>query len=392
MQIEYIPAKDLTPYPQNAKKHDKKQVANVAESIKRYGWVQPLVIDKDNVIVIGHCRALAAKKLGIKQLPCVRVNDLTDDQVRALRLVDNKTNESEWDLDLLAEEFPGLELDGFDFDWGILEDSEPVKIKEDTPPDVAAEGNPVVQPGDVWRLGRHLLYCGDSTSAEEVQGFIGGAQIDVVMTDPPYDMDDIGGGGCFVDSVARCKGRIKDIIHFDPHVIGWWPSLGINSFYIFSSKQGVGKYLDIFADYNYDILFWAKTNPAPFTSGTFIPGLEYMLYFSKKGRIWNNSLKPTDVYKKYYISDKKQVTKEAGGDLHPTIKPMQLIADKLRISSREGGIVLDPFGGSGTTLAVCEQIGRTCYTIEINPEYCDVIIGRWENMTGWKAERIKSSK
>lgn len=126
MKIESIPIECLTPYPKNAKKHDQRQIRSVAESIKQYGFVQPLVIDRDAVVVIGHCRLLAAKKLGMGKVPCVRVDDLAPEQVNALRLVDNKSNESEWDMDLLAEELPGLDLSAFDFDFGIWveEDSE----------------------------------------------------------------------------------------------------------------------------------------------------------------------------------------------------------------------------------------------------------------------------
>lgn len=157
------------PYSKNAKKHDKTQIANVAESIKQYGFVQPLVIDKDSVIVIGHCRALAAKKLGMETVPCVCVDDLTPEQVNALRLVDNKSNESDWDMDLLADELSELDLSAFDFDWGLPEESQ--EVTEDKVPAADEENEPISQRGDIWQLGRHRLMCGDSTKTEDVQNW-----------------------------------------------------------------------------------------------------------------------------------------------------------------------------------------------------------------------------
>lgn len=172
MNVETRSVKELIPYAKNAKKHDKRQIANVAESIKQFGFVQPVVVDKDGVIVIGHCRVLAAKKLGMKEVPCVCVDDLTPEQVNALRLVDNKSAESEWDMDLLADELPDLDMSAFDFDWGLPEEEE-VAIVEDEAPEVSDEP-PVAKLGDIWQLGRHRLMCGDSTKAEAVQILAGG--------------------------------------------------------------------------------------------------------------------------------------------------------------------------------------------------------------------------
>lgn len=175
MQIIQKKLADIVPYANNAKKHDETQIKNVAESIKKYGWVQPLVIDDDGTIVIGHCRALAAEKLGIEEVPCVVVSDLTEEEINALRIVDNKTNESPWDFDLLSAELPEIDLSDFEFDldWGISDDwAEP--ILEDEPPEID-EQEATTKPGDIWKLGRHRLMCGDSTSAECVQNLMGGA-------------------------------------------------------------------------------------------------------------------------------------------------------------------------------------------------------------------------
>ena len=172
MRIENRRLAELKPYRANAKKHDAAQVANVAESIRQFGFVQPVVVDRDGVIVIGHCRALAAEKLGVVEVPCVCVDDLPPEQVNALRLVDNKTNESPWDLDLLAAELPELDLSAFDFEWGLpdkLDDSVVEDNYEPSPP-----ATPKSKLGDVFRLGDHRLMCGDSTSLADVQTLVGG--------------------------------------------------------------------------------------------------------------------------------------------------------------------------------------------------------------------------
>lgn len=184
---------EITPYEKNAKKHEKRQIANVAESIRQYGFVQPVVIDRDGVIVIGHCRALAAKKLGMETVPCVCVDDLTPEQVNALRLVNNKSNESAWDFDLLADELPGLDLSAFDFEWGLRDELDDSVVEDNYDPILPAE--PKSKLGDVYRLGEHRLMCGDSTSLTDVQKLVGGAQIDLLITDPPYNVNYHGTAG-----------------------------------------------------------------------------------------------------------------------------------------------------------------------------------------------------
>lgn len=199
---------EIIPYDKNAKKHDKKQIDNVAESIRQYGFVQPIVIDHDGVIVIGHCRALAAKKLGMGTVPCVCVDDLTPEQVKALRLVDNKSNESDWDFDLLADELPGLDLSAFDFDWGLRDELDDSVVEDDYDPVIPAD--PKSKLGDVYQLGDHRLMCGDSTSLTDVQKLVGGAQMDLLLTDPPYNVDYQGTAGKIKnDNVFTARARLK---------------------------------------------------------------------------------------------------------------------------------------------------------------------------------------
>lgn len=177
----------LVPYAANAKKHDEKQIKNVAESIKQFGFVQPVVVDRAGVIVIGHCRVLAAKRLGMKEVPCVCVEDLTPEQVNALRLVDNKSHESEWDFDLLADELPGLDLSAFDFDWNLRDELNNSVIEDNYDPVLPAEATSKL--GDIYQLGNHRLMCGDSTLLNDVQKLTGGAKMDLLLTDPPYNVD-----------------------------------------------------------------------------------------------------------------------------------------------------------------------------------------------------------
>lgn len=197
MTIVNKPTAELKPYNKNTKKHDDAQINNVAESIKQYGFVQPIVIDKNNVVVIGHCRLLAAKKLKMTDVPCVCVDDLTEQQIKALRIVDNKSNESPWDFDFLADELADLDLSNFDFDFGIDTDAEEetevvedeaIATEEDEIPDIDEDIEPITKQGDVWQLGNHRLVCGDSTDAETVKKLMNGKIADCVFTDPPYGM------------------------------------------------------------------------------------------------------------------------------------------------------------------------------------------------------------
>ena len=190
MEIRSVKIKEIRPYDRNAKKHDDTQINNVAESIRQFGFVQPIVIDSNGVIVIGHCRFEAAKRLKYVEVPCIMVDDLTPEQVDALRIVDNKTNESPWDIDLLEEELQDLDLSMFDFAWDLMEETaEATEITEDEAPEVDKTNDPISKFGQIWKLGRHRLMCGDSTSEENVKALLGGAKADLLLTDPPYGVD-----------------------------------------------------------------------------------------------------------------------------------------------------------------------------------------------------------
>ena len=370
MEITNKRIADIIPYAANAKKHDKRQINNVAESIKQYGFVQPIVIDRDGVIVIGHCRALAAKKLGMEEVPCVCVDDLTPEQVNALRIVDNKSNESEWDFDLLTDELAELDLSDFDFEFGIEDEEEETEIVEDEAPKPPAE--PKAKLGDLWQLGSHRLICGDSTDVAVIDRLMDGVNADMVFCDAPY--------GYKYESNHQDKYEMLQnddkILDFIPAI---WGAMKDNCpVYEFCGWQSLKQWLEYFENTSLDlknVIIWKKNNwSMGDLKGAYAGQYEVILYLNK-GRVELNGARDTDIWE----FDREPPK------MHPTMKPIELIAYALSKSSKKGDVVLDCFGGSGSTLIACEQTGRKCYTCEIDPKYVDVIIARYEKLTGNKA-------
>lgn len=199
------------------------------------------------------------------------------------------------------------------------------------------------------------------------------------------------GAGIIRETITNVRERIKDIVDFNAFDISYLATMDIGSIYIFTSKDLIPDYFKIFDGWKFNILTWVKTNNPPMTNNVFLPDIEYLLYFHNGKRIWNNGLKPMDVYRKAYFSSRAEGHEEIG-DVHPTMKPLKLIGDKLRISSNENSVVLDLFGGSGSTLIACEQLNRKCFMAELDPHYCDVIIQRWENFTGKRARLLNQNE
>ena len=387
-KIIYKNIEELIPYDKNPRINDN-AVDKVAESIKQFGFKSPIVLDKNNVIICGHTRLKASQRLGLKEVPCIVADDLTEEQIKAYRLADNKTAEyAEWDFNLLNEELDDiLNIDmsdfGFDLDLGL--DEEEKEIIEDEVPDIPEE--PKAKLGDIYQLGNHRLMCGDSTSEEDVAKLMNGVKADMVFTDPPYNMNYCGAG--FINEQKKnVKERIKNIIDFDANKIGYLNTQKYaNNIFIFTSKDLIKDYLEIFSGWAFNLLMWHKTNTPPMVNNNFFADTEYLLYFHKGKRIWNNGLKPIDIYKKYFVSSMSEGKKE-DGDLHPTMKPLQLIGNEVKICSLENGTVLDLFGGSGSTLIACEQLNRKCYMMELDEHYVSVIIERYINFTGNDVYRL----
>ena len=403
MEIRNISVKDLIPYERNTKKHDKTQINNVAESIKQYGFVQPIVIDKNNVVVIGHCRLLAAKQLKMKEVPCVCVEDLTEEQVKALRIVDNKSNESEWDFDFLADELAEIDLSGFDFDFGI-EDKEEDEVEEDNfDVDSATPAEPNAKLGEVYQLGRHRLMCGDSTSITDVEKLCGGAMMDMLLTDPPYNVNYEGSAGKikndnmedsafreFLRSAFFCaksvlkQGGAFHIWHADSEGYNFRGAcidvgLKIRQCLIWVKNSLVLGRQD-FQWKHEPCLYGENPLEYPMTEEYGDEDCQPCLYGWKDGtHYWFKNRKQTTIIE----FDKPKRSKE-----HPTMKPVKLFDYEMKCNTKKGENVLDLFGGSGTTIIAAEQNGRNAFVMEFDPKFVDVIIARWEALTGEKAVLI----
>ena len=377
MNIKNIKIGELTPYEKNTKKHDAKQIANVAESIRQYGFVQPLVVDAHNVVVIGHCRLLAAKKLKMTEVPCVCVDDLTDEQVRALRIVDNKSNESPWDFDLLGDELADIDLSGFDFDFRIDLPDEDKGIVEDEAPEVDEGAEPIAKLGDIWQLGRHRLMCGSSLAQTDIDKLLDGAKCELTFTDPPYQLETQGGG---ILKKANSMKQIKQngVDTFDPSMLILQSETNIYC----HNKPLIKKYIELAEANNqpYDLCFYKKLCTVPNYKGHMMTDCEYIAIIGKQDP--NKGL-PKETYSKCYIGKK-----DNDNELSYS-KPVELCAKYIRLYGKKN--ILDLFGGSGSTLIACEQLDRTCYMMELDPKYCDVIIKRWETLTGEKAVRLESA-
>ena len=475
LKIEWISPGKLKGYPKNSKIHDAKQIANVANSIRRFGWQQPLVIDDAGVVVIGHCRLLAAKKLGLKTVPVTVASGLTEDEIRELRIADNKTNESPWDFELLQEDLEGLEFEGFDFDFEIPgEEEEPVEVAEDNW-DKPLPEEPRSKRGDIWQLGRHRLMCGDSTDGLQIDKLLNGEFARMTVTSPPYGVgkdyeekgiepwrktiqgviDAIKGktliicwnivdlfstGTQFTEPTGTYSVQMMDEAGYGMLYARIWKKPGANFagnnpyytvttkpaqdyeyLYAFAEKDA-DRHLDALKRYLFDEAKKAKitneiikSNGGPsfmyghwFTNHqfAFIDEKNYQLiqgychnskinafvrdYEDLKREYLRNTIfsraltnEEFSEWGLYGVWEFNTVHERLGG--HAAAFPVELPSRYIKMHSYEGDAVLDPFGGTGTTLIACEQLNRACYMMELDPHYCDVIIQRWENFTGEKA-------
>lgn len=384
LKIEYLDISELLPYAKNARKHDKKDVDNIAKSIEKYGFNDPIGIATDkNIIIEGHGRVLACKQLGIKQVPCIRLDHMTEKERREYALLHNKLQElSDWDIDLIAEEITDLNFDGFDVDWELPEDEE-TEIVEDEAPEVDEESAPITKLGDIWQLGKHRLMCGDSTDIQCVEALMGGQKADLFITDPPYN----------VNYEGKTKDKLK--IQNDKMSNDNFRRFLVDAFQCADDVMKAGAVFYIWhADsegYNFrgacfdigwkvrECLIWNK-NQMVMGRQDYQWKHEPCLYGWKEGtHLWASDRKQTTVLN----FDKPHRNGE-----HPTMKPVALFDYQIKNNTKSDDIVLDLFGGSGTTLIACEQNGRIGYCMELDPRYCDVIVKRWENLTGEKAVLI----
>lgn len=375
MNVQEIKLKDIKPYGKNPRKNDD-AVPYVAESIKQFGFKVPIVIDKNNVIVAGHTRYKAAKKLGFKSVPRIIADDLTDEQIKAFRLADNKVSEkAEWDLDLLDSEIEGIfDIDMTDFGFEL--ESEELEAEEDEYQGTVPE-DPVTRKGDMWKLGEHLLLCGDSTCITDVEKLMYEEKADMCFTDPPY--------GYEYQSNLRKKSKKFDVIENDDKILDFFPSIQLvcNGFiFICTTWKVLDKWIPLFKKYHdlTNMIIWNK-------GGGGIGDLKHTFSTDYEVILCTNNGKEITGKR---IGSVWTIKKDSSSEyVHPTQKPIKLSEFAIRNTTERGDIVLDLFGGSGSTLIACEQMDRRCRMMEYDPAYCDVIVNRWEKFTGNKAELIR---
>ena len=382
MQITELPIKDLKPYANNPRKNDP-AVQAVANSIKEFGFKVPIVIDKNNEIVCGHTRYKAAKKLKLKTVPCVIADDLTEEQIKAYRLADNKVGElAEWDLELLVEELSDiteLNMEDFGFDLDLNTDDQQEAQEDDYDEELPEE--PKSKLGDIYQLGRHRLMCGDSTDVESVEKLMGGQLADLLITDPPYNV--------------AYEGKTKDKLKIQNDNMGnnEFRQFLRDAFFAANTVMKAGAVFYIWhADsegYNFrgacDDIGWKVRECLIWNKNSMVMGRqdyqwkhEPCLYGWKEGasHLWASDRRQTTVI------DWKRPSK---ADIHPTMKPIGLFDYQIKNNTKGGDIVLDLFNGSGTTIMACEQNGRNACCMELDPRYVDAAIDRWEKFTGQKA-------
>jgi len=396
-RIEHWPIDKLLPYARNARQHSDEQIAQIAASIAEFGFVNPCLVGADGVLVAGHGRLAAARKLGLSTVPVVVLDHLTPTQRRALVLADNRLAElSTWDDVLLRIELEALQDEGFDLDLPgfdadalaeLLAGEEPEhegQTEDDAVPEIPEE--PVSKPGDVWRLGPHRLVCGDATAAEAyAQLFPDGERADMVFTDPPYNVN-------YANSAKdKLRGKhrpiLNDALGADFHDF-LYDALSLlvahtrGAIYVTMSSSELDTLQAAFRSAGghwSTFIIWAKNT---FTLGRADYQRQYepILYGWPEGaeRHWCGDRDQGDGW---------QIKKPQKNDLHPTMKPVELVERAIRNSSRPGDVVLDPFGGSGTTLIAAEKSGRVARLIELDPKYADVIVRRWQDWTGQQATR-----
>lgn len=431
MEIKDYKLNEIKPYEKNPRRNDE-AVKYVAKSIEEFGFKVPIVIDENNIIVCGHTRYKAAKKLKLTTVPCIMADDLTEEQIKAFRLADNRVGEiAEWDFDLLDEELQDLidfDMEAFGFE-GLLEDEEESEVEEDDF-DIDEEYNEdepaISQYGEIYQLGRHRLMCGDSTKAEDVEKLMDGKQADLVITDPPYNVDysskneilnKAGKGNCIQRDIENDSMSAEEFKTFLTKVFSNMKDAlkPGGSFYIWHADMETYNFRGALKESGLTIrqcLIWNKN--------VFVIGMadyqwkhEPCMYGWKEGAAHYfvddrsqttviedkkqdfKKMKKEDLVKllEDIYSDKVSTTiinekKPSISDLHPTMKPIKLFARHIKNSSKQKENVLDLFGGSGTTIMACEQLNRNAFVMEYDPRYVDAIIKRWEQFTGQKAEKI----
>lgn len=400
-EIETLATADLVPYARNSRTHDDAQVAQIAASIREFGFTNPILIDEDNGIIAGHGRVMAARKLDLDAVPCLRLSHLSDAQKRAYVIADNRLAlNAGWDDEMLRVEFAELDELGFDLDLTgfataeidalLATPTETGLTDEDAVPEAPEE--PTTQLGDLYQLGKHRLLCGDATSIDAVDRLMDGTAADLIFTDPPYGMS-YGGGRAAGSSPKGARVKAHGMIKNDDAQGDDLVDLVRGSLQcaVAASKPGAAAYVCFtwrtYSEFEAALngaglavsncVVWDKKSIG-LGNAHYRPQHEFMFYC--KGEDWRGGKSESDIW---------SLSRGATGEyVHPTQKPVELIERALGNSSKAGDVVLDSFGGSGSTLIACEKTGRSARLMDLDPKYCDVIIKRWEDFTGQKAELL----
>lgn len=414
LTIEYLPITEILPYPKNARSHSRKQIRQIADSIERFGFTNPLLIDNKNMILAGHGRLSAAKVLQLSEVPCVRLANMTQAQKRAYILVDNKLAlNAGWDEELLAEELKGI-LDLGEIDVGVTGFSiaevdsliSNMVVEEDNNPDddvLPAKPPARCKRGEIWQLGAHRLICGDAQDPATIDRLMAGAKARMVFTDPPYNMPIRGHvsglGKVKHREFAQASGEMSSA-EFSAFLTQSFETLSRHSVdgaihFICMDWRHMSEILaagrDVYGDLK-NLIVWVKDNGG---MGTFYRSRHELIFAFKCGdapHINSFELGQFGRYRTNVWQYKGVNTLKAGRAeelaMHPTVKPVQMIVDAIKDVSARGDIVLDVFGGSGSTMIAAQRTGRRAYMCELDPIYCDCIIARYEAFAKDEAFRL----
>ena len=394
LKIEYVGIDTIKPYKNNAKEHPREQIEQIKKSIEDFGMDDPIGV-WNNEIVEGHGRLIACKELGMTEVPIIRLDHLTDEERKAYTLAHNKlTMNSDFNLDILNEELNSFEtIDmsafGFDLSFDIPEE----EIIEDEVPEVPEE--PKSKLGDIYQLGNHRLMCGDSTSEEDVEKLMNGVKADISFTSPPYNV-----GSLNIEGNEETQKKYnqyndnkteEDYYYFLKENMRLLLKNSNEVFYniglVENNKKAIIKLQYDFINYFKDIIYWEKNTCAPHIQPGIINNLvEFILCFGNGKRKFQEAQFKQGTY--WNVIKGNNASENEYSKIHKATFPLYLPIEIIKNFCNEEGVVIDSFGGTGTTLIACEQLNRKCYMMELDPHYIDVIIQRWENFTGKKAVLI----
>ena len=382
--IEIWPVNRPQPYSRNARTHDAAQVEKIAASMLEFGFTNPILVDANDTIIAGHGRLMAAKHLGRTEVPVIVLGHLTDAQRRAYILADNRLAlDAGWDMEMLAAEVAALDAEDFDLSLTGFSDDELADLLLDDEGDTEPEGDPdetpdppekpVILLGDVWLLAGHRLMCGDSTSEESVSELMAGDVAELVFTDPPYGVE--------YQSNMRTKSERFDVLKNDDTFLDITPIVSKFSHgwvFVWTSWEVQTRWIDLFSEYGYptNIVIWHKPGGGiGDLKKTFLSDYEVALVWHRGAELCGKR-----------IGSVWTINKDGASTyVHPTQKPVALGVEAIDKTTTRGAIVLDLFGGSGSTLMACEQTKRNARLMELDPRYADVIVKRWEAHTGKQA-------